>query len=161
MGSACTARPEPKEMISMFGKRLKGDAGGGEPASELPTVPASPYPMAPTPKTKAVSAGKGRPSTKAAGKSMSKAAAKAVPKPPHATKSTAKKSPPLPEFRGVGKKPPIRYGKSTVYFSPANDMWRVKPEDGSRVTHQVRWGRIRKDQVMKWEKVKEWLSNYN
>ena len=71
------------------------------------------------------------------------------------------KKPPLPEFPGIGNNPPIRYGKSTVYSSPAGQKWFVKQVKGARITHGVRWGQSRKDQVKNWDNIKAWLRKYN
>ena len=127
--------------------------------TQTPKSPPSSYGIARSPKHKAKAAAKSK--GKTAGKSKPKGVTTVEPKPQPSTKSDTKKSPPLPEFPGVGNKPPIRYGKSTVFFSPAGVRWRVKPVTGSRVTHGVRWGQSRKDQIENWEKVKWWLRVYN
>ena len=72
-----------------------------------------------------------------------------------------KKLGPIPEYPGIGKKPLIKYGECTVYFSPPAEVWRVKPATGSRKTHAVRWGENKKEHLTQWEKVKSWLREYN
>ena len=78
-----------------------------------------------------------------------------------ASAMTSKHGKPLVAYPGAAAfKAPLRYGDSTVYFGydSGNPLWRVKPEDGSRVTHGVKLGA---DPETQWLKVCEWLRKYN
>ena len=164
LGPACSNRPNGTEPISMFGTRHTDLPAGGDLGSESPgsirSLPSS-CPIAPSTKSKPKRPADGKANATAAGKSKRKGVTKVELRPEHATKNKAKKAGPLPEYPGIGNKPPIRYGKSTVFFSPATRVWWVKPEAGSRVAHAVKWGRSRKDQIENWEKVKAWLRKFN
>ena len=158
--SRCIEQLRRMEVLEKFHKAIQ----------EL-TAPADPPPdthrshsidgTAPSPKHKVKAAAKGRGKGKDGGTSKPNGVIMVQPRPQPSTIFDANGSPALPACPGVGKQPPIRHGKSTVYFSPAGERWRVKPQTGSRLAHGVRWGQTRKDQIENWKKVKEWLRKYN
>ena len=159
IGAHFADRPPPRQMVNMFGNRYKDLALGAYnlPDTAMASAPSSSTTLtimpAATSNLPEIYIAKGKRPRKS--KRNPKGAIKA------ALKHDVRKRGPLPECPGIGNKPPIRYGKSTVYFSPAGAMWRVKPEEGSRKAYGVKWGIRRAEQEEQWEKVKSWLREFN
>ena len=151
IGSATKAQPNTPELTRHFSTLLRAQTLVADPPSESP--PESPYeapseapssppstysaykpPLLPTkytttPKKASTPAHKVKVKGKVAkdkgkdkGKEKGKDKVKAQP---------PKKLGPIPEYPGIGKKPLIKYGNCTVYFSPPAEVRRVKPATGS------------------------------
>ena len=158
--SPCIEQRRRMEVLEKFHKAIQELTAPADPPPDTPRSHSIDG-TAPSPKHKVKAAAKGRGKGKDGGTSKPNGVIRVQPRPQPSTIFDANGSPALPACPGVGKQPPIRHGKSTVYFSPAGERWRVKPESGSRESRGVRWGQTRKDQIENWKKVKEWLRKYN
>ena len=117
IGAVFADRPPPRQMINMFGNRYKDLALGAYnlPDTAMASAPSSSTTVTIMPAAtynlteKYIAKGKRPRKSKRNPKGAIKAA----------LKHDVRKRGPLPECPGIGNKPPIRYGKSTVFFSPA------------------------------------------
>ena len=110
----------------------------------------------------------GQDEPKAQPKALPNAQRKAKPKDKLCKKPAAeilRKRPAAPDtdlqFQGIGRKRPLHYKASTVFFDTIRKQWRVKPAPGRRDETKIAWGDSKQAQHENWKKVVERLVALN